>query len=89
MDALRTRAHRHAALSALAARSSGAVPNCAWSGAHGRTDQLARPDVFLFVGLAQHGDLSKQVGYGIAIPLAVITLGLAAVPFKQRKDAGE
>lgn len=45
--------------------------------------------VFLFVGLAQHGDLSKQVGYGVGIPLAVVALVLAAVRYKQRKDAGE
>jgi hypothetical protein len=42
--------------------------------------------VFLFAGLAQHGDLSKQVGYGIAVPLAVVTFILAIVRYnKQRK----
>ena len=45
--------------------------------------------VFLFVGLAQAGSISKSLGYGIAIPMAVVTLILAAVRFKQRKDKGE
>jgi hypothetical protein len=45
--------------------------------------------VFLFVGLAQHGSISKQLGYGIGIPLAVVTMILAAIRYKQRKDRGE
>jgi uncharacterized membrane-anchored protein len=45
--------------------------------------------VFLFVGLAQAHSIPPKIGYGIAIPLAVITLILAAVRYKQRKDKGE
>ncbi len=45
--------------------------------------------VFLFVGLAQTHSISPSIGYGIAIPLAVVTIILAAVRFKQRKDKGE
>jgi hypothetical protein len=45
--------------------------------------------VFLLVGLAQTHSISPKIGYGIAIPLAVITLILAAIRFKQRKDKGE
>ncbi|HEX4382381.1 MAG TPA: hypothetical protein VH083_05515 [Myxococcales bacterium] len=40
--------------------------------------------VFLLVGITQHGDISKSVGYGIAIPLAVVTFGLAIVRYKGR-----
>ncbi len=45
--------------------------------------------VLLFVGLAQSHSISPQIGYGIAIPLAVVTIILAAIRFKQRKDKGE
>ena len=45
--------------------------------------------VFLFVGLAQHGSISKQLGYGIGIPRAVVALILAFVRFRQRKNNGE
>jgi len=45
--------------------------------------------VFLFVGLAQAHSISPQIGYGIAIPLAVVAIILAAIRFKQRKDKGE
>ena len=45
--------------------------------------------VFLFAGLAQHGTLSKSLGYGIAIPLAVVTMILAIVRYRQRKGQGE
>jgi hypothetical protein len=45
--------------------------------------------VFLFAGLAQHGDVSKQLGYGIAVPLAVVTMILAILRYNQRKDRGE
>jgi hypothetical protein len=45
--------------------------------------------VFLMVGLAQSGSIAKNVGYGIAIPLAVITMILAIIRYKQRKDRGE
>ena len=45
--------------------------------------------VFLLVGLAQSGTIPKNVGYGIAIPLAVITMILAIIRYKQRKDRGE
>ena len=44
--------------------------------------------VFLIVGLAQANVIPRNVGYGIAIPLGVITLILAAIRFKQRKDKG-
>ena len=45
--------------------------------------------VFLFVTLAQTSSIPPKIGYGIAIPLAVITLILAAIRLKKRKDAGE
>ena len=45
--------------------------------------------VFLFVGLAQAHAIPPKIGYGVAIPLAVITIVLAAIRFKQRKDKGE
>jgi hypothetical protein len=45
--------------------------------------------VFLFAGLAQHGEVSKQAGYGIAIPLAVGTMILALFRYRQRKGRGE
>ena len=45
--------------------------------------------VFLCIGLAQAGSIPKNVGYGIGIPLAVVTFILAIVRYKQRKDRGE
>ena len=45
--------------------------------------------VFLCVGLAQAGSIPKSIGYGIAIPLAVVTFILAIVRYRQRKDRGE
>ncbi len=40
--------------------------------------------VFLFVGLAQTHSLPPKIGYGIAIPLAVITLVLAFIRYRKR-----
>ena len=45
--------------------------------------------VFLCVGLAQAGSIPKNVGYGIGIPLAVVTFILAIVRYRQRKDRGD
>jgi hypothetical protein len=45
--------------------------------------------VFLLAGLTQHGDIGKSLGYGIAIPLAVVTFILAIVRYNQRKGRGE
>jgi hypothetical protein len=45
--------------------------------------------VFLLVGLAQTGSIPPRVGYAIAIPLAVVTLVLAIVRYRQRKGGGE
>ena len=45
--------------------------------------------VFLFVGLAQTHSLPPKVGYGIAIPLAALTLLLAIIRYNQRKGRGE
>jgi hypothetical protein len=45
--------------------------------------------VLLFAGLAQTNSISPKLGYGIAIPLAVITFGLAIVRYNQRKGGGE
>lgn len=42
--------------------------------------------VLLFVGLAQTHSVSPRVGYGVAIPLAVITLILIVVRYNQRKQ---
>ena len=42
-----------------------------------------------FTSMAQSGSLSKQVGYGAAISCGVVAMVLAAVRYKQRKDAGE
>jgi hypothetical protein len=39
--------------------------------------------VLLFAGLAQTHTLPPKVGYGIAIPLAVITFGLAIVRYRR------
>ena len=43
----------------------------------------------LFASLAPTHSLPPKVGYGMAIPLAVITFALAMVRYKQRKDRGE
>ncbi len=51
--------------------------------------QLLTLMVFLLVGLAQTHSIPPRIGYGIAIPLAVVTLVLAAIRYKQRKDRGE
>ena len=45
--------------------------------------------VFLFVGLAQSGSVPPAIGYGVAVPLAVITMILAIIRYKKRKDRGE
>ncbi|MCA1828931.1 MAG: hypothetical protein LC689_18570 [Myxococcales bacterium] len=45
--------------------------------------------VFLFVTLAQTHSISPRIGYGIAIPLAVITVILAFIRYRKRKGAGE
>jgi hypothetical protein len=45
--------------------------------------------VLLFAGLAQSHSIPPAIGYGIAIPLAVITVALAYVRMKRRKDKGE
>jgi hypothetical protein len=45
--------------------------------------------VFLISGMTQHGDLTPKVGYGIAVPLGVLTMVLAIIRYKRRKDAGE
>lgn len=45
--------------------------------------------VFLLCGLAQTHSIPPAIGYGIAIPLAIVTFGLAIVRYKQRKGRGE
>jgi hypothetical protein len=40
--------------------------------------------VFLIAGMTQHGDIGKSLGYGIAVPLAVVTFALAIVRYKGR-----
>jgi hypothetical protein len=45
--------------------------------------------VFLLVGITQHGDIDKSLGYGLAIPLAIATFVLAIVRYNQRKGRGE
>lgn len=45
--------------------------------------------VFLIVGLAQANVIPRNLGYGIAVPLGVVTFILAIVRYKQRKDKGE
>lgn len=42
--------------------------------------------VFLCIGLAQHGSIPKTVGYGIGIPLAVVTFILAIVRYRRDKQ---
>jgi len=41
--------------------------------------------VLLFAGLAQTHSLPPAVGYGIAVPLAVVTLILAIIRYQKRK----
>ena len=45
--------------------------------------------VFLLVGLAQTHSIPPTIGYGIAVPLGIVTFVLAIVRYKQRKDRGE
>lgn len=45
--------------------------------------------VLLVVGLAQAGSVPKGLGYGIAVPLAALTMILAVARYRQRKDRGE
>ncbi len=45
--------------------------------------------VFLFVGLAQTHSIAPSIGYGIAIPLAVITLVLAFIRYRKRSGGGD
>lgn len=45
--------------------------------------------VFLLVGLAQTHSIPIGLGYGIAIPLAIVTFALAVMRYKGRKDRGE
>ena len=40
--------------------------------------------VFLIVGLAQTHSIPTKVGYGIAIPLAVVTMIMAIVRYNRR-----
>ena len=41
--------------------------------------------VFLIVGLAQTNSIPKNIGYGIAIPLGIITFVLAIVRYARAK----
>ena len=41
--------------------------------------------VLLLVGLAQTATLPPRVGYGIAIPLAVVTFALAVVRYRRTR----
>ena len=41
--------------------------------------------VFLFAGLAQTHSVSPALGYGIAVPLAVVTFILAIIRYRQAK----
>jgi len=45
--------------------------------------------VLLFVGLAQSHSISPTLGYGIAVPPAVVTFVLAIVRYNHRKGGGE
>ena len=45
--------------------------------------------VLLFAGLAQTHSIPPNIGYGIAVPLAVVTLALALIRYRQRKKRGE
>ena len=45
--------------------------------------------VFLFVGLAQNRTIPQAVGYGIGVPIAVVTVILAFLRMRQRKGSGE
>ena len=40
--------------------------------------------VFLFAGLGQTHSIPTKVGYGIAIPLAVVTMILAIIRYRRR-----
>lgn len=42
--------------------------------------------VLLLVGLAQTASIPPRIGYGIAIPLAVITFALAVVRYKRTRQ---
>ena len=41
--------------------------------------------VLLFAGLAQTKSLPPRIGYGIAVPLAAITLALAIVRYRRQR----
>jgi hypothetical protein len=41
--------------------------------------------VLLFAGLAQTKSLPPEIGYGIAIPLAVITFALAVIRYRRQR----
>jgi hypothetical protein len=41
--------------------------------------------VLLFAGLAQTHSLPPRLGYGIALPLAVVTFALAVIRYRKRK----
>jgi hypothetical protein len=41
--------------------------------------------VLLLVGLAQTGSIPPRLGYGIAIPLAVVTFALAVVRYRRSR----
>ena len=41
--------------------------------------------VLLFAGLAQTHSVSPAIGYGIAVPLAVVTFILAIIRYRKRK----
>ncbi len=45
--------------------------------------------VFLLVGLTQTHSIPPKIGYGIAVPLGIVTFVLAIIRYKQRKDRGE
>ena len=45
--------------------------------------------VFLVVGLAQANAIPRTIGYGIGVPLGIVTFVLAIVRYRQRKDRGE
>ena len=43
--------------------------------------------VFLSIGLAQHGTIPKPIGYGVGVPLALVTMILAFI--RMREGNGE
>lgn len=45
--------------------------------------------VFILAWLAQTNAIPPMIGYGIAIPLALVTFGLAIVRYRGRKADGE